>query len=394
MNEIKPIHPFPARMAPEIAFEETASLPHGSLVMDQMTGSGTSIRIASEQGHRAIGFDLDPLAVLMSKVWTRPINVSKLRERAAAIAAEAEQLNTAEVELPWIDHDRETTDFIEYWFANSQRDDLRKISSLLAGKRGPIADALRIALSRIVITKQRGASLAWDVSHSRPHKKRDENDFQVITEFLKSVEFIAKRLREQPPPGNVHVAIADARQLSDVEAGSVDAIITSPPYLNALDYMRGHRLALVWLGYSISPLRVTRAESIGNERNPAEDANIELADELCAVLDTFENLPERQSNLVRRYALDIYAMVAEMYRVLRTRGTAVLVVGNSCLRGIFIQNSLIVTTAAEHVGFELIRERERNLPTSKRYLPPPTANEQSTLNKRMKTESILTFIKA
>lgn len=60
---ISPIHPFPARMAPEIVLDETASLRRGSLLLDPMTGSGTVVREASENKHKAIGFDLDPLAV-------------------------------------------------------------------------------------------------------------------------------------------------------------------------------------------------------------------------------------------------------------------------------------------------------------------------------------------
>jgi tRNA G10 N-methylase Trm11 len=36
---LKPIHPFPARMAPEIALAATAKLPTGSIVLDPMSGS-------------------------------------------------------------------------------------------------------------------------------------------------------------------------------------------------------------------------------------------------------------------------------------------------------------------------------------------------------------------
>lgn len=68
---IPPVHPFPARMAPEIAFRRLRRLPPGSVILDPMAGSGTVLRHATELGHKAIGFDLDPLAVLMTQVWTR-----------------------------------------------------------------------------------------------------------------------------------------------------------------------------------------------------------------------------------------------------------------------------------------------------------------------------------
>jgi DNA modification methylase len=68
---IRTIHPFPARMAPELALETLNDLAANSVVLDPMSGSGTVIRQAAEMGHRPIGFDMDPLAVLMSQVWTK-----------------------------------------------------------------------------------------------------------------------------------------------------------------------------------------------------------------------------------------------------------------------------------------------------------------------------------
>lgn len=68
------IHPFPARMAADIALDELVALPSGSVVLDPMAGSGTVLRVAADLGHRALGFDVDPLAVLMTKVWTTPID--------------------------------------------------------------------------------------------------------------------------------------------------------------------------------------------------------------------------------------------------------------------------------------------------------------------------------
>ena len=33
-----------------------------------------------------------------------------------------------------------------------------------------------------------------------------------------------------------------------MQQGSVDLTVTSPPYLNAIDYLRGHKMSLVWMG--------------------------------------------------------------------------------------------------------------------------------------------------
>ena len=79
---LSPIHPFPARMAPEIVFHQLRGMASDALVLDPMAGSGTVLRAAAELGHRAIGFDLDPLAVLMARVWTTPFRAKDLPKAA------------------------------------------------------------------------------------------------------------------------------------------------------------------------------------------------------------------------------------------------------------------------------------------------------------------------
>jgi len=388
---LKPIHPFPARMAPEIALAATSRFSRNSLVLDPMTGSGTAVRFAAENGHYGLAFDRDPLAVLMTRVWTTPLCTKQLRQRALTVVQEAVKLKPSLIDLPWIDNDEETTDFVSYWFGKSQRNDLRRLSSVLRGCRGPIAAALRLALSRIIITKKRGASLAWDVSHSRPHKKIDQNDFAVIPEFMRSVEFVAKRLESQPPPGNVQVVIGDARNLSSVTDQSVDAVLTSPPYLNAIDYMRGHKFTLVWFGHSISELRATRSNNIGSEKYPDRGTDDSAAHDICDALPLARRLPEKEYGILRRYALDLAQMMSEVSRVLKPNSRAILVIGNSCLKGVFVENALAVRAAAIRAGLKPTKRYERQLPSARRYLPPPTSAGASDLGKRMRTESVLSF---
>jgi len=66
-------------MAPGFALDSLTELPKGSVILDPMTGSGTVMREAAEIGLRGIGYDLDPLAVLMSSVWTTPVGAIGLR---------------------------------------------------------------------------------------------------------------------------------------------------------------------------------------------------------------------------------------------------------------------------------------------------------------------------
>jgi DNA modification methylase len=391
MSSVDPIHPFPARMAPEIALAQCESLPEDSLVLDPMCGSGTVLRTVCEKGHRALGLDLDPLAVLMASVYTTPLDAVTVRAAADDLRRQAQALCPNELLLPWIDAHEETCRYVDYWFAEPQRTDLRRLSHLLRAQKGALGDALRLALSRIIVTKDRGASLARDVSHSRPHRVKLTNDFPVLAEFVRAAQRLARQLEQQPPPGRAQVWQGDARQLSSVAEASVDAVITSPPYLNALDYLRGHRLALVWLGHRVSDLREIRSGSIGAERHAEPGSDLALADELTAALSSARDLPGRERGMLERYALDLHALVAKLHQVVRPGGRLVLVVGNSCLHGVFVDNASLAVAAAERIGWRPTERTQRELPPNRRYLPPPAAGAIPMLQKRMRTETVLTF---
>src|ERR1051326_6252831 len=148
MTPIRPIHPFPARMAPDIALDVLQKLPTHTTVLDPMMGSDTVLKAAIDSGLYAIGRDVDPLAVLMTRVWTTPTDIRSLGEYAVQLVHDACSIHTDSFTLPWIDDDPETSAFIDFWFGEPQKTDLRKLCSLLQEIQGPEGEALRIALSR------------------------------------------------------------------------------------------------------------------------------------------------------------------------------------------------------------------------------------------------------
>ncbi len=394
---LKPIHPFPARMAPGLVLERLGEIGENSRVLDPMAGSGVVLRQAIELGHEAVGFDLDPLAVLMARVWTTPISEKNLDRWAARVVREARATDASAVRLDWMDAEEETRSFVDYWFGALQRAELRQIAFVLSRlgqghRREDTAslDLIRLALSRIIVTKEPRASLARDTSHSRPHKVLEDSDFQVFPAFERSIRSLQRRVAEHPPSGAADVESGDARRLEAVGNGTVDAVITSPPYLNAIDYLRGHRLALVWLGYELKQLRRIRSSSIGAERAP-DDPNVStLFWRIREAMGSLEELPNRYRLMIERYAEDLYRMTSEIARVLRPGGTATLVVGNSCLKGTFIENAAGVTEAARMVGLTPTSVYERALPDSRRYLP---ITKEGQLGRRMRTETICSFVR-
>jgi len=384
-------------MAPGLALESLSSLRVGNAVLDPMSGSGTVVRQASDLGLFAQGFDLDPLAVLMSKVWTTPVD----DERIDAAYAELRARSTFAAnwsELPWIEADQETQSFIEYWFEEPQLSDLMRLAAALhdmaseehSDQDRAAVDVLRLNLSRIIVTKEQAASLARDTSHSRPHRVPRSLSYDVSGGYHRSLAAVRRRLLEAPPQGNTEISLGDARKLDSIQDDSIDAVVTSPPYLNAIDYLRGHRLALVWLGWTIPELRGVRSSSIGAERgiegNNLDDAIAEI--DAAMVLNA--ELSQRHRNMIRRYANDLWGLLSEISRVLKRGRLATFVVGNSCLKGAFVKNAEGVATAAKLLGMTEVDRSERELPQRSRYLPVTG----TALAKRMRTESVLTFAAA
>lgn len=357
-----------------------------------MSGSGTVLRMISELGYTGLGFDLDPLAVLLSKAWTSKIEESNFIKRAYKILYLSTSCD-ASIPLKWVDEDLETKRFIDFWFASKQMSDLRKLSYHVNQDQSEFTSLLKIALSKLIITKSRGASLAADVSHSRPHRVKETNDFDVISEFEKVCLKISGILKTEKLLGKIDVRQGDARKLTYVRSKSVDSIITSPPYLNALDYMRGHKLALVWLGYKIGDLSAIKSESVGAEKAPNIGSDSSLSLKITKDLYRLQELPKRKIAMVNRYALDMHQILKESARVLKTNANATFVVGNSSLQNIYIENTRIVENSAKLNGFTLIQKTEREIPQNRRYLPPPTTENRSGLDSRMRTETVMTFQK-
>jgi hypothetical protein len=376
------IHPFPARMAPEIARNVITALEPGSRLLDPMCGSGTVIRSAVESGVHALGSDIDPMAVLMSSVWVDPPDGFRLLHDAHVIADRARKYGDQEIELDW--HDEETRSFVSYWFGARQRRELSQLASCIWATRLPTRKALMVALSRIIITKDRGASLARDVSHSRPHRVATESDYDVYDSFLKSARALAARLNKDAVRATGSVRQADGRDLSWLEDRSVDCVVTSPPYLNAIDYLRGHRLALVWLGYSYRETALIRSNSVGCERG-LSDLDIDVSRYVAPVDGA--SLPDRQMRWIARYAADASALVQELARVMRPGGQLVLVVGNSFLRGCRVDNAGIFSDLMVGRGMHVMAV-EREIPARRRYLPTPQSG--NALANRMRTEVVLT----
>lgn len=383
-------------MAPLIALDALGTNGTPLRVLDPMVGSGTVVAVAQTSGHRALGFDTDPLAVLVARVWTTPIHPEAISEKARIVRKRA-QCIFADLPLRNAyprDADDESRKFIRYWFDGRARRQLASLATTIARVRDQqVRDVLWCAFSRLIITKQAGASRAMDLSHSRPHRTFERAQLLPFDGFLKAASVVAKNCPHDPTDitSKSTVQIGDARFLP-VESDSVDVVITSPPYLNAIDYLRSSKFSLVWMGHSVSRIRSIRSNNVGTEISMLASLRTREVHRAMEGLGDLSGLSSRHQGILERYLHDMNLVLQEVSRVLRPTGRAVFVIGDSTLRGTFIRNSNALRILGEQAGLISTHQVTRELPPNRRYLPPPSLKKAgSNLQSRMRTEVVLTF---
>src|SRR6202034_2859978 len=290
-------------------------------VVDPMAGSGTTIVASRLHGHRALGFDTDPLALLIAKAWSSDIDPDQLRLLATRVLNNAmRRYRSITMGRAYPKHaDEETRAFIRFWFDPTNRRQLTALSASISSVHDAAAQAvLWCAFSRMIITKDVGVSLAMDVSHSRPHKAYDIAPVTPFARFPLAVEQILRASHFSVGSKLPKSAIrrGDARKIP-LKARTADLVITSPPYVNAIDYLRGHKLSLVWMGHSVLTLRDLRSRNIGSEKFQTSSADLERSKAAQEGINNFTGLPGRAQRMLLQYFHDMDCVLAEVSRILK-----------------------------------------------------------------------------
>ncbi len=418
-------HAFPAKFPPQLArlFIDALTMP-SDLVLDPMMGSGTTIVEACLSGRQACGFDIDPLACLQTRVKTTPLPADELRQQGHALLSRARSVLSGD--LAGIEHrladrfDSQTGKFVDYWFARETQAELQALLEQIES----IPDAgerifLSLVFSATIITKSGGVSLAFDLAHTRPHRAKlvvdsagkvildnraavPEHRARFLTKTLKSpldefqrrLESNVQGLKSLPPSlPRPRVEEGDAGRLPLADE-SVDLIVTSPPYAsNAIDYMRSHKFALVWLGHAIQALGMRRATYIGADAT-AGFAFATLPPFTGEVLNALAALDGKKAQALRRYYSEMKRVLREMYRVLQPGKAAILVVGSSVMRGMDTQTQHCLAEIGREAGFEVPHIGVRRLDRNRRMLPvSANKNLNSQIQQRMHEEYVIGLYK-
>ncbi|MFW9966273.1 MAG: DNA methyltransferase [Candidatus Thorarchaeota archaeon] len=363
------IHKFPAKFFPELPryLIKHYSEP-GQTILDPMCGSGTVILEAMLSNRTGVGIDIDPIARLITKVKTTPI--------------ERNLLVSATDELIQLIHKRrsakESTYFIpefnyrDTWFKRFVLRELALIRESIHTvveaeeddkSRQDLLDFLKIVFSSII----------RDVSNADPHCTRTvirKNQVKKIT----SGEVIAKfsnALSKQVQAmiafsdicGSAGIGTVQLPKGTAMQTGlndcSVDLAVTSPPYINAVDYPRTHQLEMYWLGLvEDGPLSNMKRKYIGTE-TVYKDEYIRLRtsgfDSLDPLLRKIYNEDPRRSYIAFKFFEDMKEQLKEIHRVLQPGSHYCVVIGNNVIRGNVVESHKILTEIAtsDDVGFKI-----------------------------------------
>ncbi len=396
-------HAFPAKFPPQLPRTFITHLTRpGERVLDPMMGSGTTILEAVAQGREAIGFDIDPLAVMLTQVKVKPLNPGAVQSIGLDIADRAERaLDQQPGSLEQALADRfqpQTRKFIDYWFSRETQLELGALLHEI--ERIPEPDIQRfllLAFSAIIITKSGGVSLAWDLAHTRPHKLKQgvsKTYRPALKEYRKRLLKNIAGLEDIATNGGrafLHFGNAEALPLRE---NSVDLLFTSPPYAsNAIDYMRAHKFSLAWLGHHVDDLTDLRGKYIGGEK-VAGYQFLELPSETQRIVTTITRADEKKGGALRRYYSEMQRVLAEAFRVLKFGHTAVFVVGSSIMRGIDTQTQNCLGEIGASIGFDLVGIGTRKLDRDRRMMPARLEKQGRTqIEERMHEEYVVSLLK-
>ncbi|UYZ40532.1 MAG: site-specific DNA-methyltransferase [Candidatus Methanospirare jalkutatii] len=326
-------HSYPARFIPQIPLTFIKLFTkEGETVLDPMCGCGTTLVEAFLNNRNSIGNDFNPLATLISKVKVTLIPDAefrylkeKLRKMKRYLDLDYKRIDKRLRSLP---NRKISRIFNRVVISKLEviRETLLEIKE--EGGHDDIYDLGRVALS----------STIWSLVENGGGLDVDDLFLKKINSMEKELKKMAKIVKNPP---KVRIITGDARKL-EVESDSVDLIVTSPPYVNALDYYRVHMYNMLWLGMDFD---LFKKHEIGAHSH--------------FIYNRFRLLSEYLGDMLR-------AMI-EMNRVLKNGKLCVIVVGNSSLEYELIESHKFFAEMSKFIGFKPIKTYFRNIDKTRKY---------------------------
>lgn len=372
----------PAKSIPEIPrwfLRKYGCLP--MTVLDPFAGAGTTIIESVIHGDSVYWLDYHPLSRLICRVKTAPFCPAEIEKEASKIINRAALQKNAPTTVKFANKD--------FWFQK------------------PVQEGLEILRQHILEANLRIQPVLWLAFASTVRKTSDMNDGMLLAARRSGIEEIPKRSRSDvfryfqlyvdkaidalaEWQSYINASDLKCQELGLQDARSLvgdwmcDAIVTSPPYINAIDYVWAAKFELHWLGMVQSDRERLDlyAREIGTERIPREQCK-ELGKTGNKRLDSLieeiyrgqkykasRGQNELRARVVYKYFSDMKEHFASSLLRLQAGGYYCFSIGDvSKICGVDIPVALILTELACEVGFRqhfyfhlLLKNRKLNLP--------------------------------
>lgn len=315
-----------------------ANADRDDLVLDPFLGVGTTCLTCRELGYNSVGVEISPLFAMVSRVKVMDYDVNDLKKLRDIILVERFQRKKMDLDgfirRLYPHHALEDIIFFREKLEKIQDEKLREFFTL----------ALMNAASKVSYIYRDGAVIK--IRRDRPRPPSLRKTFRhVLNGMIRDVE------RHPLSPAQATVLVGDARRLDFFEPESFDIVITSPPYLNKIEYTKVYEpeYELFIRDVDVNPVR----SYIGVRPSDVEEI---LADEMPPA--------------AQYYFRDMRMVLGEIYRVLRNGGRVIMVVGGGVFPDRVIDVDLQLAEIASDCGFQVQRiwAVNRRVATTKRVI--------------------------
>lgn len=341
------------------------SLSEKVTVLDPWNGSGATTYAAALEGHNTIGIDLNPpmFVVARSKFSSRnDVLLAIKRLKYLRINSNPISIDCDDYLLNWFD--KPTASYLRYidcyisgGFFKSVDDKLNSFDNVSCVSYLSLFNSTRVFISKFIASNP-----TWIKKTKDPSKK-----INIPAKMIKSLilDFLAEMLETTLPNfdnSRVEILCSDSKKLP-LNDGSIDLIITSPPYCTRIDYgiATSPELAILF-GYMPNEIENTRRSLIGRTTIDKMPIKSELFGELCS---SFLNDVYNHSSIssatyyhknLHQYFYDMKSSISELSRVVRTSGKFVCVVQDSFYKEIYCNLPEIINEMAVSCGFYLVNK--------------------------------------
>jgi hypothetical protein len=322
------LHRFAAKYIPQVpGWALDSFAPRGGVVVDPFMGSGTTLVEGLLRGGTTIGVDIDPLARFIARAKVTPVDHERIAALGRALATRwREPAATLRPPMPDIEN-------FGHWFSPAQWGWVQSLQEEIL--RLDCTDDERFFLLVVFSSTLRWVSNADDQSQktyvSGTLRKEPPPVADVIWRFLRRAVVGLAQLNQHRRCDALTIVAddADATDLGLAPA-SVDLAVTSPPYLDSVDYPYNMMLEYFWLGPLLGvpdrrSFNALRRRPIGAKK-PVERAARPGALDGCVPLAA---MPSPRRAAATTYFALMQRHFDEIARCLKPGARYVFVVGNS-----------------------------------------------------------------